>query len=1656
MQDTAAIEMLKEKIDDLNYQAWNIRVQDSPKALSLCKEALDLARGINYIKGIAEGTRSLGFCYGRLSRNDEALNVLRESLTLFESLNDLDGQSNVIEYMGFISRNQGDLASSLNLLYKALSLSEQSGFLENLATNHYQLGVTYKHLGDYERALDHLYKSISLNREMNNLLYEAYSINVIGSIYFDDARYEQALEYYKQGLVVRQQSGDKWGEAGSLDNIGFTYLKLENYDEAIKYCSQSLEISTGTDDKKGQANALLHLAEIYKQKNDTVQAAKFSHDSLEIRKASGDKRGEAEIFLFLSDLHKREPEKSQLILAWLNDALKIAEEIKALDLLSKTRFHLYEYYKTGEDFKEALKNLDLYTQLEKEFHKNAIAQKVANLEISHKAETISQRNNELTQLNERIERANAELKIEGSLERVRAASMGMRHSDDLINVINVIQEQLLALGIHFHAANFVTDYSDKGYTMWLASPGESFPFKIYVSQVGQKFFDVVNAAVEKGSDFATYTLNFEEKNIYFKNLFENSLLSHISEEGKRRVFESGGMASSIVLLDKVRLNLMNLDLVPYTDEENKILKRFGYAFEQSYTRFLDLQKAEAQAKEAQIEAALERIRARAMAMHSSHELIFVANILREQMGLLGQPELETCVLSIVDENSGIISNWNAYRPPGFSGEEIVTSTSSFAIDSSELTREMIQHYKSGEKEFTLSAAGEKLHEFFGVLIKSDPQVINYMGNGVPEKVFYHFTSFAGGTLLTVSYQSPTDDVRSLQRRSAAVFDMAYRRFIDLQKAEAQAREAKIEAALERVRSRTIAMHKSGELLKIIDLVGVELNKLELPYTSTTIVTDYIPDKGFTLWLKTHGLQEPVKFFVPLFDLNFLHRLDKALQNGEEFLSYSMDEKETHSWYQHMFSNTILSHSPEELKQIRLKSLNYHISVAFLKNNVELTVGIVDGVPYTEEQNTIIKRFGKVFEQAYTRYLDLQKAEAQAREAQIEAALERVRAKVMAMNNSKDLDETSLVFGEQLRKLAIDWQFSYFWLIDEAKNENVFWITWPDYKTSFTSYTIAEAENYFNDCLIAWRGGVRIHDNFVPPNDVQAWLDTFQRIANDAGGEAKRVMVKETFPDGVFYYDAMMKYGSFGICISKPATGEEKKIQCRFAIEFERAYTRFLDLKQAEIQAREAQIEAALERVRSCSMGMQKSEELKEVIQIVFEQVVNLNINAEHAGFVVDYKPQGDWHFWIADKNEIPSKITHPYFESVWASQFNEAKEKGKDLFTTYLNFEEKNKFYQELLSYVPGIPEESKQFYLNCPALAATTVLQDNVSLYIENFSGIPYTDEENAIMLRFGKVFQQTYTRFLDLQKAEAQAREAQIETALEKIRSHTMGMRSSEDLANVATVMFDQMRILGGDLFSFGIVLCDKHEKMVEQWHSLPGTGMLAPFFVPVELDYIHQYRYDQWKNGVELFSIEIPEDYIAHHFELMLALPSVKAVWEGIATRGVPLPSIPTWEIDYGAAFRYGYLLVSSFKPFKEEKIFPRFAKVFEQAYTRFLDLQKAEAQAREAQIQLSLERVRAKAMAMYHSDELNDVLSVLFEQFDALGISPVFAHLSLFDLENNLTTLRITGKGGKKSMAQKTVAIDAMDEWKEELANWKLSKPSSVSRIYYPKEVVPQIW
>jgi len=112
-----------------------------------------------------------------------------------------------------------------------------------------------------------------------------------------------------------------------------------------------------------------------------------------------------------------------------------------------------------------------------------------------------------------------------------------------------------------------------------------------------------------------------------------------------------------------------------------------------------------------------------------------------------------------------------------------------------------------------------------------------------------------------------------------------------------------------------------------------------------------------------------------------------------------------------------------------------------------------------------------------------------------------------------------------------------------------------------------------------------------------------------------------------------------------------------------------------------------------------------------------------------------------------------------------------------------------------------------------------------------------------------------------------------------------------------------------------------------------------------------------------------------------------------------SFPTWQKWHAAYFSHGYLFMITLKPYEEEKILVRFAKVFEQAYTRFLDLQKAEAQAREAQIEASLERVRSRAMAMQSSEQLRELIGTVFTELTKLDIVLTRCLIMIYDPQSN---------------------------------------------------------
>ncbi|MEO8230729.1 MAG: ATP-binding protein [Ignavibacteriota bacterium] len=1073
------------------------------------------------------------------------------------------------------------------------------------------------------------------------------------------------------------------------------------------------------------------------------------------------------------------------------------------------------------------------------------------------------------------------------------------------------------------------------------------------------------------------------------------------------------------------------DIEPVNNEIRQIVIRFAKVFDQTYTRFLDLQKAEAQAREAKIELALERVRARTMAMHESNELAETAKVLFEQFDLLGI-YIDRMSIAIINEESIKAEVWLTDQSGNKLDDKFFMS-----LDERTCMSKIYKAWQSKEEFITIDLTGQDLKDWLK-FVKQDVKLPVDISNIKGRRV-HHAAFFSYGFLDFATTKPVNIEIRQIVIRFAKVFDQTYTRFLDLQKAEAQNRESQIQLALERVRARTMAMYKSEELADTATILFEQLNTLgELP-DRIGICTINEKQKVFEQWVTNQdGIYLGHRLNVSIEEPTSMAKLYNAWKKKKDHLVIDLQGQELKNWMRFVREEIKIFIDDTNIKGRRIHNGVFFSNGMFLCTTHE---------PIKNEIIQLLIRFAKVFDLTYTRFLDLQKAEAQAREAQIETALERVRSRTMAMQQSKELAETASVLFQQLKELGAQPERFIIAILNDEERIFEFWSTEQGGNQISQEFKISIDEPLLiSKAYKAWKEKKKSIVIELSGKELDQFINYL--------GEDVHLPVKlELLRKRRLHTMAFFAQGFLNITSHEPLPPEIIKLTERFAEVFNLTYRRFLDLQKAEAQAREAQIETALERVRSRSMGMQKSDELKEVIRVVYEKFHHLKINIDHAGFVIDYTPRGDWHFWIADEQDIPSKITHPYFESVWANQFNEAKEKGADFFATNLNFEEKNKFYNELLSYVPGLPEASKDFYLSCPGLAATTVLFENVSLYIENFSGIPYSDEENKILMRFGKVFQQTYTRFLDLQKAETQARESQIQLALERVRARTMAMQKSEELLDVITVISQQLLHIGFNFnnVSFGIN-SDSYD--FDFWVAVPELD--HPF--SIHLPYLNSPVFNRLRsaqlNGqsffVDSFNPTETKEWM-HHLLAYNDIPeftpkTIKFLLSrtGFIRSAVLLKNIFLFLINYDG-FPYSD---------EENGIIVRFANAFEQAYIRFLDLHKAEVQARDAIKQASLDRIRGEIASMRTAEDLNLITPIIWRELKKLEVPFIRCGVFIVDETQEKVQVYLTTPDGKSlgvlnlPFGSNELTNNTVESWKnkqiyrehwnkEEFINWTKS-------------------
>ena len=200
-------------------------------------------------------------------------------------------------------------------------------------------------------------------------------------------------------------------------------------------------------------------------------------------------------------------------------------------------------------------------------------------------------------------------------------------------------------------------------------------------------------------------------------------------------------------------------------------------------------------------------------------------------------------------------------------------------------------------------------------------------------------------------------------------------------------------------------------------------------------------------------------------------------------------------------------------------------------------------------------------------------------------------------------------------------------------------------------------------------------------------------------------------------------------------------------------------KELAIKNRELQIEAALEKVRTRAMAMHESNDLKLAVAAVFEELEKVNPGLLRCGIAIldKERPRGD--IWITVRSAQGNNVelsggealdTHPLLLSAYG-----AWRRGEDFFymlqgdelLDYYKALHQTAFQFPIFSTFHGTNSQQKQFYFNA--------VFDDGSLFA--FTNEELSEATKNVMKRFAGVLNLTYKRFLDLQKAEAQARRAE-----------------------------------------------------------------------------------------------------------------------------------------------------------------------------------------------------------------------------------------------------------------------------------------------------------
>jgi len=1102
---------------------------------------------------------------------------------------------------------------------------------------------------------------------------------------------------------------------------------------------------------------------------------------------------------------------------------------------------------------------------------------------------------------------------------------------------------------------------------------------------------------------------------------------------------------------------------PFTEEEVAIAGRFADVFAIAYTRFRELKEKEDQNRELTIQNALERVRAKAQGMQVSDEIAGVAKAIYDEFQGLGYAVDRTSVVvePVQDIREVWIWTFSQFTQDLFdlSDAELSVRKPLRRTRTAAGYRKYLDRRRKGDLVTQNRLEGRRLFKnrrYIGAnsgLLKG--KVLEVYVNRQPQLEIQYFVLHTNGNIIFHCTEELSEADLLVAKRFTDVFDYAYDRFRELKVKEDQNRELTIQNALERVRAKAQGMQESDEIAGVakaiydacqglgfglircgVNVLGDEATLLVWMFgegrqerwglTDDEMVTrkpdvyQILPD---TIRLRREALRKGNWYYRQSFEGQAL--FDRRLSAGEQG-GFAGDELE-------VFINREPHHEDH------CYVLHSHGSISFAQTE-----------PMSEADLLVAKRFTDVFDYAYDRFHELMEKEDQNRELTIQNALERVRAMAQGMQVSDEIAGVAKAIYDEFLGLGYELVRANVVISDDESDSSLLWGFGPELRDVF-GWT--DEELNLRKPILWPRGQGTIQDRlearargewyYVTRVEGEALQETRKRALELHGikGKAADAIIKSGLAVE-FRHSLMHANGLINFVTAEELPEADLRVARRFTDVFDYGYDRFRELKEKEAQNRELRVQNSLEHIRTRALGMQESDDLYSVTNVLHEQMAAVGIQSIVTSIEVVDRENGMFRTAaMLESVEMTDweEITMASFQAIRAhNRMLEAYDRGDDVLVTRLEGEECREHQQfwieKLFESNPeardlGYPDQSSVsfalffFSRGWIFLELGSTVGDRGEPGFQLIEGDPLSEEEQGVVKRFAKMFDFAYSRFLELKEKEDQNRELTIQNALEQVRARALGMQESGEIMEVARLNWEVMTGLGFDLLLSSIFF--RSEDSLEFYSvedpESPGFITGEPTFyghyvyselneeenaawdVVGDLPHIREAKATLERGGRQLsFQVE-GQDAQAWYHAFLNAMFTERDKEEALAR----LPAVFSnlrYFIDHGGPSVDSTGVVEFFtkEPFNDEQIAigRRFADVFEFAYSRFRELKAKEEQARAADQRAAVDRVSAEAAGMEGTEDIANVVKALWEALQGQNVDYDFLSMEVIDEDANL--------------------------------------------------------